>query len=149
MAPEGGSGDVSEETSDVSSAPVPDDTERPMVERALHTRLRPGAEAAYDALHARVPEDLLRALAHAGVRDWRIWRDGRDVVHLVDVEDYRAMRDHLREHPANVAWQARVTPLQEVVDDYSGGDDGLPAVWSFAEQLAAADGTAPSSEGGR
>jgi L-rhamnose mutarotase len=105
------------------------------MERALHTRLADGAAGAYDQLHARVPDDLAAALREAGVRDWSIWRDGLDVFHLVDVEDYAAMRAHLRDHPANVAWQARVTPLQSVPDDYSGDDDGLPWVWSLAAQL--------------
>ena len=105
------------------------------MQRALHTRLREGAEEAYDRLHARVPDDLAAALREAGVRDWRIWRSGRDVFHLVDVDDYAAMRDHLRDHPANIAWQSRVTPLQSVPDDYSGGDDGLPFVWSLSGQL--------------
>src|SRR5204863_9322394 len=103
-------------------------------ERALHTRLKAGAEDAYDELHARVPDDLAVALRDAGVRDWRIWRDGLDVFHLVDVEDYVAMRACLRDHPANVAWQARVTPLQSLPDDYSGEDDGLASVWSLAAQ---------------
>lgn len=105
-----------------------------MVEKALHTRLRAGSEAAYDRLHARVPDDLLAALEQAGVRDWRIWRSGRDVFHLVDVDDYAAMREFLRDHPANVAWQAQVTPLQSTPDDYSGDDDGLPPVWTLAKQ---------------
>jgi L-rhamnose mutarotase len=46
------------------------------------------------------------------------------------------MREHLREHPANIAWQQQVTPLQSTPDDYSGDDDGLPFVWSLARQLA-------------
>jgi L-rhamnose mutarotase len=107
-----------------------------VAQRALHTRLHADATEAYDALHARVPDDLLAALKEAGVRDWRIWRDGRDVFHLVDCEDYAAMRDRLRDHPANLAWQAQVTPLQSTPDDYSGQDDGLPFVWSFADQWA-------------
>jgi L-rhamnose mutarotase len=106
------------------------------VERALHTRLSKGAEDAYDQLHARVPDDLAGALREAGVRDWRIWRDGLDVFHLVDVEDYRAMRAVLREHPANLAWQAGVTRLQSLPDDYSGEDDGLRLVWSLSAQLS-------------
>jgi L-rhamnose mutarotase len=105
------------------------------MERALHTRLKEGAAEAYDLLHARVPDDLAAALREAGVRDWRIWRAGLDVFHLVDVEDYAAMRAHLRDHPANLAWQARVTPLQSLPDDYSGDDDGLPRVWSLSGQL--------------
>ena len=101
-------------------------------------RLHADATEAYDTLHARVPDDLLAALKEAGVRDWRIWRDGRDVFHVVDCDDYAAMREHLRDHPANLAWQAQVTPLQSTPDDYSGNDDGLPFVWSFARQYAEA-----------
>ena len=108
------------------------------MERALHTRLKEGAEEAYDRLHQRIPGDLVVAMREAGVREWRIWRNGRDVFHLVDVEDYAAMRAHLRDHPANVAWQAQVTPLQSVVDDYSGTDDGLPFVWSLSTQWSEA-----------
>jgi L-rhamnose mutarotase len=106
-----------------------------VVIRALHTRLHPDALKRYDALHARVPADLVAALAEAGVRDWRIWRSGQDVFHVLDVDDYAAMRAHLRDHPANIAWQAQVTPLQAVPDDYSGDDDGLPLVWSYATQV--------------
>ena len=105
----------------------------------LHTRLHPDALATYDALHAAVPADLLAALRDAGVRDWRIWRDGQDVFHLLDVDDYVHMRAALRDHPANLAWQARVTPLQEVPDDYSGRDTGLPFVWSFLDQIGQLD----------
>jgi len=39
------------------------------------------------------------------------------------------MRDYLRDHPANVPWQARMAELLEVEDDYSGEDDGLHLVW--------------------
>jgi L-rhamnose mutarotase len=108
-----------------------------MVTKALHTRLHADAVDRYDALHAQVPADLLTALGEAGVQDWQIWRSGQDVFHLVRVDDYVAMRAYLRDHPANVAWQAHVVPLQEVADDYSGDDDGLPFVWSYADQVAA------------
>jgi L-rhamnose mutarotase len=108
-----------------------------MPEIALHTRLHADQVAEYERVHAAVPADLMAALRSAGVRDWRIWRDGTDLFHLVDVIDYHAMRDYLREHPANVAWQARVGPLHATPDDYSGGDDGIRLLWSFAGQLAA------------
>ena len=79
-----------------------------MAEIALHTRLRAGSEADYERLHARIPAAMVAALQEAGVRDWRIWRDGQDLFHLVDVADYDAMREILRTHPANIAWQAQV-----------------------------------------
>lgn len=98
---------------------------------ALHTRLAAGKEAEYEATHAHIPPELDVALRAAGVHTWRIWRSGRDLFHMVEVDDYRAMRHALREHPANMAWQARMGPLLEVADDYSGGDDGLPMVWEL------------------
>jgi L-rhamnose mutarotase len=41
------------------------------------------------------------------------------------------MREQLRDHPANVAWQARMAPLHEIADDYSGMDSGLSLVWEL------------------
>jgi L-rhamnose mutarotase len=98
---------------------------------ALHTRLAPGKEAEYEQVHAVIPAELDAALRKSGVRSWRIWRDGRDLFHVVEVEDYRHMRAFLRDHPANVPWQARMAELLEVKDDYSGGDMGIPLVWEL------------------
>jgi L-rhamnose mutarotase len=102
---------------------------------ALHTELRAEAVEEYDRLHQAIPEGLLAAIIAAGVHDWRIWRDGVHLFHLVDVDDYQAMRHVLRDDPANVAWQATMVPLQAVPDDYSGRDDGLRLVWSLAGQV--------------
>jgi L-rhamnose mutarotase len=98
---------------------------------ALHTRLAPGKEAEYEQVHAVIPAELDAALREAGVRSWRIWRSGRDLFHVVEVEDYRHMRAYLRDHPANLPWQARMAKLLEVEDDYSGGDMGIPLVWEM------------------
>jgi L-rhamnose mutarotase len=98
---------------------------------ALHTRLRPGREEEYEKVHAVIPEDLDAALREAGVHTWRIWRDGQDLFHVVEVEDYQRMRDLLRDHPANVPWQARMAELLAVEDDYSGNDMGVPLVWEL------------------
>ncbi|HEX2132975.1 MAG TPA: L-rhamnose mutarotase [Actinophytocola sp.] len=98
---------------------------------ALHTRLKPGKEAEYERAHAVIPADLDVALRDAGVSSWRIWRDGLDLFHVVEVEDYAAMRHALREHPANQRWQARMAELLDVEDDYSGTDTGLGLVWEL------------------
>jgi L-rhamnose mutarotase len=98
---------------------------------ALHTRLKPGMEAAYEEQHAAIPSDLDSALREAGVHSWRIWRDGRDLFHLVEVDDYQAMRAFLKDHPANIPWQAQMAELLEVEDDYSGNDTGIRHVWSL------------------
>jgi L-rhamnose mutarotase len=101
------------------------------VEVALHTLLKPGAEAEYDRVHAVVPDDLDQALREAGVLDWRIWRDGRHLFHLVRVQDPVRMRRVLRDHPANQSWQRRMAGLLAVADDYDDDGRGLPMVWGL------------------
>lgn len=98
---------------------------------ALHTRLKPGSEAEYADAHAHIPAELVTALKKAGVLNWRIWRSGLDLFHVVDVENYQAMRHALADHPANVPWQATMAELLEVQDDYSGQDAGIHKVWEL------------------
>lgn len=101
-----------------------------MEQVALHTRLKEGREADYERIHATIPTELDAALREAGVHGWRIWRSGRDLFHLVDVEDFEAMLDALRDHPADVAWQQRIGELLESPGPDSG-DLGLPLVWKL------------------
>lgn len=100
----------------------------------VRTRLRAGREADYDRLHEQIPADLATALREHGVRDWSIWRDGRDLFHLIECDDYAVMRRGLADHPANTPWQARMADLLEVEDDYSGKGSGLPLVWRLSAQ---------------
>lgn len=101
------------------------------------TRLRAGNEAEYERVHASIPPALAERLREAGVHDWTIWRDGQDLVHLIEVDDYRQMRRALADDPVNAAWQDVVNPLLEADDDYSGDDDGVPRVWSLSGQADA------------
>lgn len=98
---------------------------------ALHTRLKPGKEAEYDAAHATISADLEAALRASGVTGWNIWRSGQDLFHLLEVADYVAMRKELAINPVNIAWQAVMAGLLEVEDDYSGNDRGLAKVWEL------------------
>jgi L-rhamnose mutarotase len=101
-----------------------------MMRVALHTRLKPGAEAAYEAAHRDVPPELTSAIRAAGVQSWTIWRSGLDLFHVVECEHYRGMLARLERLPVNMAWQARMAELLEMVHDYSGGAEAeLPVVW--------------------
>ena len=106
---------------------------------ALHTVLKAGHEADYDAIHQVIPETVARKLRAVGVRDWQIWRNGRHVFHLVDVEDYQAMRAALKDDPDNIAWQQTVGPFFDQPDSYEGDDDGLTSLWTLSGQLEDAD----------
>lgn len=98
---------------------------------ALHTRLKPGREEEYDAVHATISAELDAVLRAAGVTGWNIWRSGRELFHVVEVADYQAMRRALAGNPVNIAWQNVMAELLEVEDDYSGTDMGLPKVWGL------------------
>jgi L-rhamnose mutarotase len=101
----------------------------------LHTILKEGRGHDYDDIHEVIPSEVAYALREHGVRDWRIWRDGRHVFHVVEVADYATMRAAMASHPANVAWQDRVAPLFDVPDDYGADDPVVPLLWSLAEQM--------------
>jgi L-rhamnose mutarotase len=100
---------------------------------ALHTRLRPGAEAEYEAAHRAVPADLRAAIHAAGARRWTIWRSGLDLFHLIECDDYARLLSELADLPVNVAWQARMGELLDVAHDYGegGAEAGLPVVWEL------------------
>lgn len=99
---------------------------------ALHTRLRAGKEAEYERVHAVISPDLDAMLRRNGVATWRIYRNGRDLFHIVEVDDYAAFLRNTKDDPVNVAWQARMAQLLEVVHDYAAADtNALPLVWEL------------------
>ena len=100
---------------------------------ALHTKVRADRVEEYEAAHREVPEELTAAIRAAGVSEWTIWRSGTDLFHLLDVADYTAMSAELDKLPVNIAWQARMAELLDVVHDYSaqGSDASLPVVWKL------------------
>jgi L-rhamnose mutarotase len=96
---------------------------------ALHTRLRAGCEEAYDREHATVPAELEAEMRAYGVRHWRIWRHGLDLFHYVEVDDYAAMQEKLKDSAANQAWQRQMNRLLD--GDFAPSGDGLPLVWEM------------------
>jgi L-rhamnose mutarotase len=96
---------------------------------ALHTRLTPGREAEYEQAHRSVPAELTAAIRAAGAREWTIWRDGLDLFHVIDCDDYASLLAELEHLPVNVTWQARMAGYLDVVHDYADADRTLPVVW--------------------
>jgi L-rhamnose mutarotase len=108
---------------------------RPVV---LVSVLKEGQEAAYEKAHERIPEDLYQSLTRVGVHDWAIWRDGRTLLHLVDVADYDAVGEGLADDPVNDRWQAEMAVFVDHFEDVTE----IPAlaaptlVWSMRQQSA-------------
>lgn len=106
-----------------------------MMRIALHTKVRADRIGQYEAAHREVPEELTAAIRAAGARSWSIWRSGTELFHLIECEDYARLLAELERLPANVAWQARMAELLDVVHDYTsdGAAAGLPEVWRLPE----------------
>ena len=100
---------------------------------ALHTKVRADRIEEYEAAHREVPAELTAAIRAAGAGSWTIWRSGTDLFHVLECEDYGRLLAELEKRPVNVAWQARMAELLDVVHDYSdeGAEAGLPVVWEL------------------
>lgn len=109
-----------------------------MSQHVLHSVLKAGQESAYDRDHAQVPEELVIALQDSGIRDWQIWRSGRNLFHLVECDDLAAVMATLADDPRNKRWQ---TYIGRYVDHFEppDGDEGsgLPLVWQLSRQVPA------------
>lgn len=103
---------------------------------ALHSVVRDGHEAGYEAAHATIPEDLAASFARVGIRDWTIWRSGRDLFHLVDCDDFVAAMDALATDEANQRWQAFIGRFVDHFETTGEGPQGMIVgqVWSLAGQ---------------
>jgi L-rhamnose mutarotase len=106
---------------------------------ALHSRLIPGTEDAYETEHAAVWPELITAMHRAGIADWTIWRSGRDLFHLVECDDFDAAIAQLSTDPVDRRWQQHMSRYVESFADNPDGDAGrgLRRVWTMSEQLAA------------
>lgn len=103
-----------------------------MQQVGLHTRLKPGAEQRYDQYHRAVWPDVLRVIRGVGITKYVIFRDGLDLFHYIECEDYdRAIAD-LAQDPVNVRWQAEMAPMMAKAHDFSGdSSDRLPVIFDL------------------
>ncbi len=100
----------------------------------IHTRLKPGIEMRYEAYHRAVWPEVLAAIRKSGIRTYVIFRDGLDLFHFIECDDYdRAIRE-LAVDPINIKWQAEMAPMMAVAHDYSGKSaDRLPLIFDLAD----------------
>jgi L-rhamnose mutarotase len=86
----------------------------------LHTRLKPGSEARYEEYHRAVWPDVLAAIRDAGITKYVIFRDGLDLFHYVECENYDQAIAELAKDPVNIRWQQEMSPMMAVAHDFSG-----------------------------
>jgi L-rhamnose mutarotase len=98
----------------------------------LHTRLKPGAEERYEQYHAAVWPEILAGIRGVGVTKWVIFRDGLDLFHYVECEDYDRAMAELAKSDLDKRWQAEMAPMMEVAHDLSGsGSDKLRIIFEL------------------
>lgn len=98
----------------------------------LHTRLKPGVEERYEQYHRSVWPEVLAAIRRVGITRYVIFRDGLDLFHYIECDDYdRAIADLARD-PVNIRWQAEMAPMMAKAHDFSGkSSDRLPLIFEL------------------
>jgi L-rhamnose mutarotase len=90
------------------------------VKVGLHTRLKPGAEERYEEYHRHVWPEVLAANHRVGVTKYVIFRDGLDLFHYIECDDFDRAIAELANDPVNLRWQAEMAPMMEMATDFSG-----------------------------
>jgi len=98
----------------------------------IHTRLKPGAVERYEQYHREVWPDVLAAIRRSGITEYLIFRDGLDLFHYIECEDYDRAIGELADDPVNIKWQAEMAPMMAVAHDYTGESrDRLPLIFEL------------------
>ncbi|WP_238005996.1 L-rhamnose mutarotase [Dactylosporangium sp. AC04546] len=101
---------------------------------ALYTRLRPGQELEYEKAHRVVPAEIADDLRARGVSEWRIFRRGVHLFHVVHVEDYRAFAAGPATNATAEGWGAVMEQFLEIQNDMDDPDRNLLGqVWALTE----------------
>jgi L-rhamnose mutarotase len=102
------------------------------MEVGLHTRLKPGVEARYEGYHRAVWPEVLQAIRRVGITKYLIFRDGLDLFHCIECQDYDRAIAELARDPVNIRWQEEMAPMMAVAHDFSGhGSDRLPMIFEL------------------
>ena len=104
---------------------------------ALHSRIKPGHEEAYERDHQAIPAEMVAEFGRLGVHDWQIWRSGRDLFHIVDCEDFEVLMRALEESEPNARWQEFISQHVAGFATLADGPAGtsLPQVWALSRQI--------------
>ena len=86
----------------------------------LRTRLKPGMEESYEKAHAEVWPELLAAQRELGITRWLIFRDGLELFHAVECEDFARASAALAQHPVDRRWQEHMAQYVVAADDHLG-----------------------------
>lgn len=87
----------------------------------LRTQLRAGMAEAYDQAHATIWPELRAAQQEVGISRWLIFRDGLDLFHVVDCDDFDRAIAALESKEVDQRWQAEMAKFVIQRPDGRGG----------------------------
>jgi L-rhamnose mutarotase len=98
----------------------------------LRTRLKPGAEDRYEEYHRAVWPDVVDAIRRAGITKYVIYRDGLDLFHHIECEDYDRAIAQIAKDPTSIRWEAEIATMMAVPHDFSGqSSDRMSKIWEL------------------
>ena len=86
----------------------------------LHTRIRPGAEERYEEYHRAVWPAVLEGIRRAGITRYVIFRDGNDLFHFIECDDYDRAIAQIARDPVSMKWEAEIATMMQTTHDLSG-----------------------------
>ncbi|MGD0196788.1 MAG: L-rhamnose mutarotase [Solirubrobacteraceae bacterium] len=87
---------------------------------SVRTRLKPGMEEPYRIAHSQIWPELLVAQRKAGIKRWLIFRDGLDLFHSVEADNFEAAIAQLENNPVDKRWQVEMAQYTVERDDNQG-----------------------------
>jgi L-rhamnose mutarotase len=102
------------------------------MEVGLRTRLKPGSEARYEEYHRAVWPDVVKEIRRAGITKYVIFRDGLDVFHYIECEDYDRAIAQIAMDPMSMKWETEISTMMEATHDFSGESaDRMKKIWEL------------------
>lgn len=98
----------------------------------LHTRLKPGSEERYEEYHRAVWPDVVDAIKRNGIHRYLIFRDGLDLFHFIECDDYERAIADIAKDSTSMRWEAEIATMMAVTHDFSGeSSDRMRKVWEL------------------
>jgi L-rhamnose mutarotase len=98
----------------------------------LHTRIKPGAEERYEEYHRAVWPEVVEEIRRAGISKYVIFRDGLDLFHFIECDDYDRAIAQIAKDPTSMRWEAEIATMMAVTHDFSGeSSDRMRKIWEL------------------
>ena len=102
------------------------------MEVGLRTRLKPGSEERYEEYHRAVWPAVLDEIRRAGITKYVIFRDGLDLFHYIECDDYDRAIAQIARDPTSVRWETEIATMMAVTHDFSGeGSDRMKKIFEL------------------